>query len=147
MSHWASDWSRHYDDIQWKAVTMFTAAEVLILAYAIKDFDPMRQQNQVYLLGFIGIFINLLIAYYSASFREKRRHIHESILDSHERVFIKDKKHGLPQWPVYLSFYWSLTVIWIYLCQQAGLEDFWVICAVVGSTGIWFYLGYRGRNV
>ena len=83
-NEWQSEWSRHYDQIQWTATTIFTGIIGALLAYSyqqdIEKFDP--------LITFIGLWLTWLMIYYVASCREFRDALHRSLPEGEERNFL-----------------------------------------------------------
>lgn len=138
---WRSEWSRHYDQIQWTVTTILTGSVSGLVAYSytvkVGDLDRF-----VLYLGFV---LTWLTVYYAASFRELRRLLHTKIQDKEEKDFLLDPPHKLKQWPVFLLAFFALAVALVILCLKHG----WCINAIVFGTitaAIFVYLSVRGAS-
>jgi hypothetical protein len=121
--NWRTEWSRHFDQIQWTATTILTAGLGGLLVYSHSEFNPW--------LAFIGLWLTLLTVYYAASFREFRRELHEGLADSDERTFLLNtrRKRYLRQWPAFLLTFQLLTCAWLYQFWVYGWR--WRLCMLI----------------
>src|SRR5688572_7968715 len=94
--NWRSEWSRHFDQIQWVAITILTTGAGGLLAYSLgsNEFQPS--------IGFLGLWISALSIYYTASFREFRKQLHDAMPDNEERQFLENRKRCFRQWPAFM---------------------------------------------
>jgi hypothetical protein len=108
MSDWRSEWSRHYDQIQWIATTVFTTGIAALLSYSYSQTDV-----NLWVIS-IGLWLTIVTVFYAVSFRELRHTLHLSLPeDSEERDFLlKNRRRKLKQWPVFFITFASLTAAW-----------------------------------
>lgn len=107
--NWRSEWSRHYDQIQWIATTVFTAgiAGLLSYSYSQTTVDPW--------IISIGLWLTIVTVYYAVSFRNLRDNLHNGLLEeSEERNFLmENRQRRLKQWPVFFLTFVVLMAAWI----------------------------------
>ncbi len=118
MSSWQSEWSRHYDQIQWIATSIFTVAIGGLLTYSQieKKFTPE--------VGFLGLWLTAMTVFYAASFREKRRILHESLPEGEERSYLlgHPSRRRLAQWNVFILTFLIIAADWTYLFWTNHLQ-------------------------
>lgn len=140
--NWQSEWSRHYDQIQWIATTILTTVIAALLGYSYSQaaVNP--------LINLIGLGLTLITVYYALSFRELRKELHANLSKNGERAFLcnEHKSQRLRQWPVFFFAFASLAVAWIY---KLFLQDKYTLC--VGASVItlplfiWMWLRERAE--
>jgi len=135
---WRTEWSRHYDQIQWRAITIFTGVVGVLLAYSYRqentEFDPV--------VAFLGLWLTWLTIYYVASCRELRKVLHEGLCGGDERDFLlnenqeKNQKRVLWQWPAFLLTFILLTIGWLWQFWRHGSRAWAVSLAIVFVVGV-----------
>src|SRR5437879_11425080 len=95
--NWQSEWSRHYDQIQWIATTVFTTGIAALLSYSYSQPDVNLWVTS------IGLWLTMVTLFYAVSFRAQRYALHLSLpKDSKEREFLlHNRQRKLKQWPVF----------------------------------------------
>ncbi len=140
--NWRSDWSRHYDQIQWTATTIFTAAISGLLAYSYSregatafgnpsEFQPW--------LASIGLWLTWVTVYYAASCRELRRQFHESLPCGEEKHLL-NKSRKLRQWDVFLATFALFTAAWLW---QYWMHGWHCLAVALGVISIWWFVVLR----
>jgi len=132
---WRSDWSRHCDQTQWTAITIFTGMIGALLTYSYHqkgaDFDP--------LIAFLGLWLTWLTIYYVASFKEFRRVLHNGLPEGDEKDFLQNKlneKRIIWQWPAFLLTFTLLTIGWLWQFWQHGNHGWAIAFAIVFIVGV-----------
>jgi uncharacterized membrane protein len=135
---WRTEWSRHYDQIQWTATTILTGVVAVLFAYSYQlenaKFDP--------LIAFLGLWLTWLTIYYVASCREFRRILHNGLSDGDEKNFLQNKnqaknqKRLLWQWPALLLTFILLTIGWLWQLWRHGNHGWAIAFAIVFIVGI-----------
>lgn len=141
---WRTDWSRHYDQIQWTTTMILTAAIAVLLAYSYSDkFEPA--------IAFLGLWLTWLAVYYAASCREFRRLLHAGLPDGDEKRFLQNKyadkkqKRVLRQWPAFLMTFILLSAGWIWLFWKHDRHIFAIVFIITSIVGFPI-LKKSGRN-
>ncbi|MFH1671907.1 MAG: hypothetical protein ABIF87_00545 [Pseudomonadota bacterium] len=135
---WRTEWSRHYDQIQWTATTIFTGVVGVLLAYSYQQekdkFDPV--------IAFLGLWLTWLTIYYVASCREFRRALHDGLPDGDEKNFLqnrnqeKNQKRVLWQWPSFLLTFILLTIGWLWQFWRHGNRGWAIAFAIFTLVGV-----------
>ncbi len=135
---WRTEWSRHYDQIQWTATTIFTGVVGVLLAYSYQQenakFDP--------LIAFLGLWLTWLTIYYAASCRELRKVLCEGLPDGDEKSFLlnkndkKNQRRVLWQWPAFLLTFILLTIGWLWQFWRHGNRASAISLAIVCIVGL-----------
>jgi hypothetical protein len=143
---WRTEWSRHYDQIQWTATTIFTGVVGVLLAYSYQqDKDKFDLA-----IAFLGLCLTWLTIYYVASCREFRRVLHDSLPDGEEKDFLQNRtkapnqKRLLWQWPAFLLTFILLTIGWLWQFWRRDKQGWAIAFAVVSLVGV-PYIWKRGK--
>lgn len=144
---WKTEWSRHYDQIQWTATTILTGIVGALLAYAysIPQIDPF--------MVWIGCALTWLTVYYAASFRQLRSALHsvrnpaspgESEVGE-ELVFLSRLPHRLKQWPAFIAAFALFSVAWCLLFRKHGFHGH-ALCSGITSFVVLVVLSILGAQ-
>lgn len=142
--NWRVEWSRHFDHIQWTAITIWTAAVGGLLVYSLDHFDKNFSAS----IAFGGLWLSWITIYFTASFREFRRELCDGLPDGPEKAFLQNtgKKRVLKQWPVFFVTFAFLTSAWLWQFWTHG----WHCTALVLGTlslGLFGMAARHGRAV
>lgn len=137
------EWSRHYDDIQWKVIPIFTAGVGLLVVYSLDEswVSPWPEICGLALI-FLGIF-------YVASFRSFRNRIHDDIKNTELKAFLKHPGAAAPigQWDVFVGSFFAASCIFNY---QLAMKTscFWVsfACFMAITVLLLFILWKMGKS-
>lgn len=139
---WRTDWSRHYDKVQWTGTSILTAAVSILLVYSNTQgkFDPW--------LAFVGLWLTWLTVYYAASFRKFRRELLEGLPDCPEKSFLKNdpRRRVLAQWPLFLATFVMLTAGWVWGYWTNGYL-YWAVGFGAASVVGFAFLARLGRGI
>jgi hypothetical protein len=139
---WRTEWSRHYDQIQWTATTIFTGVIGVLFAYSYQQESAKFDL----LIAFFGLWLTWLTIYYVASCREFRRILHDGLPDGDEKTFLQNKnseknqKRVLRQGRAFLLTFILLTFGWLWQFWRHGyhcLAIVFMIVSIVGVLIIW----------
>lgn len=133
--NWRSEWSRHFDQVQWTSTTILTAGVGGLLAYCYSNFNSW--------VAFGGLWLTLLTVYYAASFRSTRRQIHAGITGD-EKTFLT-RKGSLRQWPVFLLTFATITAAWLTLGWQHRWR--WRFGFALAAATVVFVIAVRGGHL
>lgn len=160
-SSWQSEWSRHFDQIQWTAISIMMTGNVGLVAFtiaggwkAIPDGSELDKSKLGWdLLGVLGIALTLMTTFYAASFRRRRFDLHsQNIARTAEGKYLASRARGetfslktgsLPgQWRLFMLFHVLLaglyvTHVWL---ATSGLA---ILIAIAGGI-LLGYIWYAG---
>lgn len=142
MSTWESEWSRHYDQVQWAATTILTTASSGLLAWmwtrGTNDFN--------WIIGLLGAWLTLLTAYYAASFRALRHTLHNR-MNTDEGRFLRGhrRRSYLPQWPLFFFTLAAVELAWLHLFWESGMREQAIVGGIVASP-VFAYIFWRGQG-
>jgi hypothetical protein len=158
-------WSRHYDSMQWTAITVYTAGVFLLLAYAYSSNQiilifgyPFSDSSSTVIQPTIspwllaaGLWITNLTILVVSSFRRFRNNQHRKITKNHLRRFLMRAKSSIDgektegiiyhQWLAFSATFAALDCAWLYLFRQQGF-GYWVpaigiVPAIITGFSIW----------
>ena len=107
-NNWRSEWSRHYDQIQWIATTLFTAGIGALLTFSYSQATPSL------VITLIGVWLTIVTVVYAVSFRNTRDQLHNNLPDLDERDFlIRNRQRRLRQWSVFFVTFVGFIAAWV----------------------------------
>ena len=138
---WRSDWSRHYDQVQWTATTLLTAAIGGLLAFSYSQSEPSFEPW----IPAIGLWLTWVAVFYAASCRELRRLLYDNVSNDEETIFLA-RPRDLRQWPVFLATFAIITAAWLWHYWAHGWH--WLTLGLLAISIAWFFMCHRhgGRS-
>ena len=107
---WRLELSRHYDNLQWIVIPIFSAAVGALLFYSFTDSTQEAWPE------LFGISLTLIGVYYVASYRRFRGRIHGSIENQKLREYL-NKPGGpnlIPQWNLFVSVFAGIDALYVW---------------------------------
>ncbi len=103
------EWSRHYDQLQWVVITIFSAGVGALLAASFDDKNAEELWPES-----AGLLLTVMGVYYVATFRFFRSRLHHELLQEGKlKDFLQDTT---PRWPhMWHMFVGSFTVVGVKL--------------------------------
>lgn len=138
------EWSRHYDDIQWKVIPIFTAGVGALVVYSFGASLPVSPWPEI--CGLALIFLGVL---YVGSFRSFRNRLHDGIANAELKAFLKHPgPAGTPhQWDVFVLSFFAASCLFSYQLATK-ISYFWVTfgCLVLIAALLLYVLWKMGSS-
>lgn len=137
------EWSRHYDDLQWKVIPIFTAGVGALVVYSF-DHSPASPWPEI--CGLALIFLGVI---YVASFRSFRNCLHGDIKNAELKAFLKNPAPtGMPrQWTMFVLSFFAASCLFSYQLATK-ISHFWFTfaCLVMIAALLLYLLWRMGRS-
>lgn len=138
------EWSRHYDDIQWQVIPIFTAGVGALVAYSFSASPPTSPWPEI-----CGLALIFLGVFYVGSFRSFRNRLHDDITNAELKAFLKHPgSAGAPhQWTVFVLSFFAASCLFGY--QLATKISYFVVtfgCVVLIAALLLYVLWKMGNS-
>lgn len=138
----AFEYSRHYDNLVWLVTSLFTTANVALLAIAAGEKSIE--------VSLAGLALSVLTAYFATSFRLLRRRVHLQLkLRGMDCEWLYESLPGIgAQWLIYVAFFAGLATLWTWrlIISSPGLLCVW-IGLLAASLAVFMFLYRKARRM
>ena len=138
----AFEYSRHYDNLVWLVTSLFTTANVALLAIAAGEKSIE--------VSLVGLALSVLTVYFATSFRLLRRRVHLQLKSrGMDREWLYESMPGIgAQWLIYVAFFAGLATLWTWrlIISSPSFLSVWA-GLLAASLAVFIFLYRKARRM